>query len=88
MDTLPLPPRPSLEQYRKLAKDLVAAARSNDDNAVRAWARDWLESLVKHLGVEPSPFVQSSIDRAIEPHRGARARHEYAWRVGLRVRAR
>jgi ankyrin repeat protein len=73
VDTLPLPPRPSLEQYRKLAKDLVAAARSNDDNAVRAWASDWLESLVEHLGVKPTPFVQSSIDRAIA-HIEARVR--------------
>ncbi len=30
MDTLPLPPHPSLEQYKKRAKDLVKAANSPD----------------------------------------------------------
>jgi hypothetical protein len=65
MDTLPLPPRPSLEQYRKRAKGLVDAAQSNDPAAVQEWARRWLESLTKALGVDPSPFVKGSIDRAV-----------------------
>src|SRR5688572_6312410 len=65
MDTLPLPPRPSLEHYRKRAKDLVSAARSNDPDAVRAWAADWLQALAASLGVAVTPFVQSSIDRAV-----------------------
>jgi ankyrin repeat protein len=64
MDVLPLPPRPSIEQYRKRAKDLVKAARSGDDDAVRAWAAAWLHALAS-LGDEPvSDFVQGSIDRA------------------------
>ena len=29
-DALPLPPRPNLEQYKKLAKDLVKAWKSSD----------------------------------------------------------
>jgi ankyrin repeat protein len=65
MDTLPLPPRPSLEQYRKRAKGLAAAAQSHDPGAVKAWAREWIDSLVKALGVAPSDFVQGSIDRAV-----------------------
>ena len=36
MDTLPLPARLYLEQYKKRAKELVAAAHSNDDAAARA----------------------------------------------------
>ena len=64
MDLLPLPPRPSIEQYRKRAKDLVKAARSSDDGAVRAWAAAWLHALAS-LGDTPvSDFVQGSIDRA------------------------
>ena len=39
MDTLPLPPRPRVEQYRKRAKALVVAAHSSDTHAVREWAR-------------------------------------------------
>jgi len=35
-EALPLAPRPNLEQYRKLAKDLVKACRSQDLAAVSA----------------------------------------------------
>jgi ankyrin repeat protein len=44
-DALPLPPRPSVEQYRKLAKDLVRSCRSGDPGAVRAWVVRWIEAL-------------------------------------------
>ena len=66
MDTLPLPPHPSLEQYKKRAKDLVKAANSPDPEAVRAWASDWLADLASRLGVTVTPFVQHSFDRAVE----------------------
>ena len=65
MDTLPLPPRPSLAQYKKRAKGLVTAAKSKDDSAVRAWAREWLETLARLLEIPITPFVQGSFDRAI-----------------------
>lgn len=64
MDTLPLPARPSLDQYRKRAKELVTAARSRDESAVRTWATDWLRALAASLGVTPTPFVQHSMERA------------------------
>src|SRR6476659_3282987 len=44
-DALPLPPRANLEQYHNRAKGLLKACRSGDGAAVRAWARQWLESL-------------------------------------------
>jgi hypothetical protein len=47
---LPLPPRPNLEQYKKQAKDLVKACRSGDRIAIRAWAAEWIESLVNLQG--------------------------------------
>ena len=54
MDTLPLPPRPDLEQYRTRAKSLVAAARTGDQNVVRQWAHDWPDdNLPEH---ESPPF--------------------------------
>ena len=31
---LPLPPRPSLERYKKLAKELVKACRSSNEKAI------------------------------------------------------
>jgi hypothetical protein len=66
MDTLPLPPRPDIEQYRKRAKSLVAAAKAADHNAVKQWSADWLDALAKLVDVEITPFVQGSFDRAIE----------------------
>ena len=66
MDTLPLPPRPDLDQYRKRAKALVTAANSGNPNAVKQWATGWLEALTKVLGVEITPFVRHSFDRAID----------------------
>ena len=65
MDTLPLPPRPDLDQYRKRAKSLVAAANAADPTAIKQWATDWLKALTKLLGVEITEFVQGSFDRAI-----------------------
>jgi ankyrin repeat protein len=65
MDTLPLPPRPHLDQYRKRAKELVAAAASGDDARVRAWATDWLEALARSLGVESTGPYKDAVDRAV-----------------------
>ena len=44
-DAIPLPPRPNLEQYRNRAKSLVKACASGDADAVRSWARQWIEAL-------------------------------------------
>lgn len=66
MDTLPLPPRPNLEHYRKRAKDLVKASRSQHDHAIRAWAGEWLEALAHARGVADTSFVRDSFDRAID----------------------
>jgi hypothetical protein len=66
MDTLPLPPRPDIEQYRKRAKSLVHAANSGDPGAVKQWATDWLKALTRLLDVEITPFIQGSFDRAVE----------------------
>lgn len=47
---LPLPARPSLERYRKLAKDLLKV--SADDNALRAWVENWVTSVVRLSEIE------------------------------------
>jgi ankyrin repeat protein len=44
-DALPLPPRPNIEQYKKLAKDLVKSCKSGDLAAIRVWAVRWIEAL-------------------------------------------
>ena len=65
MDTLALPPRPDLEQYKRRAKELVRACRSSDPDAVRTWAAEWLDTLVRLHGVDMTPFVRHSYDRAV-----------------------
>src|SRR6266700_967011 len=46
-DALPLPLRPSLERYKKLAKELVEASKSGDDEAIGVWAEQWVRTLAK-----------------------------------------
>src|SRR6185369_8063556 len=49
-NALPLPPRPSLEQYKKLARDLQDACQSADAGAIRQWASRWVETLARLHG--------------------------------------
>src|SRR5262249_60956548 len=47
-DVIPLPQKPSLERYKKLAKDLTKACKASqtgDSDAIGAWAEKWLKSL-------------------------------------------
>src|SRR5258708_6734784 len=63
-DALPLPPRPHLDQYRKLARDLQRACRSTDSGAVRAWAERWVEKLRRLQGAAAASDVRwREIDR-------------------------
>jgi hypothetical protein len=57
-DALPLPSSPSLEQYRKLAKDLIKACKSGAP-AIAAWADRWMASLLTGAN-------RRSIDRAAQ----------------------
>jgi ankyrin repeat protein len=47
-DALPLPASPSLERYKKIAKELVAACKSDN---IAGWSREWVEGLVRLSGV-------------------------------------
>ena len=61
-DALPLPRRPSIERYKNLAKDLVKACKSKDEDAVVDWAERWVTMLAKQCGVEfrrPLPVILS-----------------------------
>jgi ankyrin repeat protein len=44
-DVVPLPARPSLEQYEKHANDLAAACRSGEPRAIGAWAAQFTDSI-------------------------------------------
>jgi ankyrin repeat protein len=44
-EALPLPIRPNVEQYKKLAKELVRVCKSGDPSAIRSWAVRWIGKL-------------------------------------------
>lgn len=46
-DALPLSHKPNLEQYRKLAKELVRVAKTGREDALHEWAERWVTSLLK-----------------------------------------
>ena len=54
MDVLPLPPRPDIAHYRKRAKELSRACRSRGEEAVDAWARDWVVDALTIAGTTPT----------------------------------
>jgi ankyrin repeat protein len=79
-DAFPLPQRPNLERYKKLAKDLVKSCKSGDD-AISHWAEKWVTALAKESGVKfirPLPVIISRwtdqivgfIQRKINEHDG------------------
>jgi hypothetical protein len=70
-DALPLPPRPNLEQYKKLAKDFQRVCKSGDPSAVRDWATRWAETIARLQGVE----ITSEVRIQIEGDMRADARH-------------
>ena len=51
-DALPLPLRPNLERYKKLAKDLIKICKSADPNAIGDWAERWVKMLVRRSGID------------------------------------
>jgi hypothetical protein len=61
-DALPLPPRPDIDHYRSLAKDLQRACRSGESAAVHAWAHRWVTALAR-LGAVPAEAA--AIDQAV-----------------------
>lgn len=65
-DALPLPPRPNLEQYRKLAKDFQQACKSDDPAAVRDWAARWAQNLARLQSREITLDLRRQIDHEVE----------------------
>lgn len=61
-DALPLPPRPNLEQYKKLARDFQHACKSGDPGAIRDWAARWAESLARLQGLKFTSELRRQID--------------------------
>jgi hypothetical protein len=65
-DALPLPPRPNLEQYKKLSKELVKACKSGKPEAIGDWAAGWIATLVKLAGLKVTPNLPVRVERWID----------------------
>jgi ankyrin repeat protein len=68
-DAFPLPQRPNLERYKKLAKELVKACRSKNEDAIREWAEKWVAALIRQSGihfVRPVSVVTSTWTDRVE----------------------
>jgi ankyrin repeat protein len=65
-DAVPLPPRPSLEYYRNLARDLQHACQASDAAAISAWAARWIERIAA-LGADdlPPDAIAAEVDRLV-----------------------
>ncbi len=60
---LPLPPHPSVERYQKIAQELVEACKSGEPKALRSWAEEWVEAVVKLSGLTITPQLPVSVHR-------------------------
>jgi hypothetical protein len=60
-DAVPLPARPSLEAYKKRAKDLVKAANSPAPAALSGWSKGWMETLAGSTHIGSSPWADGWI---------------------------
>jgi ankyrin repeat protein len=65
-DALPLPSRPSPEQYKKLSKDLVKACKTGKPDRLREWVSDWTHGLVRLSGLEITRGLPVERERWVE----------------------
>ena len=61
-DALPLPPRPSPNTTRNAPRIYVKACQSSDPAAIRAWAANWIDSLVRLSDLTITPQLPVRID--------------------------
>jgi len=85
-DALPLPPRPNLDHYKKLAKELQKGWKSGDAQAIRDWAASWVAAIARLQGqagaTEAQARIQSETDQIEELWRRFNT-HERAERCSL-----
>ena len=62
---LPLPPRPNVERYRKLAKELVRACKSGDEHAIGKWAERWVGDLAALADLKKTREALARVARSI-----------------------
>ena len=66
-DALPLPPRPRIEQYKKVARDLQRACASGGTDAIHRWAARTVSTIAKLRGepdsIENNPGLRREVER-------------------------
>lgn len=65
-DAIPLPPRPSVERYKRLAKELVRVCKTENPKALHEWASGWISALVRLSGLEITPGLPVGIQTWID----------------------
>ena len=71
-DALPLPPRPNLEQYKKLAKDLAKTATAADPDSLAKFAGEWIGALSRRteLGINSEEWSRKFEGFALQQKSG------------------
>jgi Ankyrin repeats (3 copies) len=62
-DAVPLPAHPSLQSYKKRAKDLVKAANSPTSAVLSGWAKNWIDTLTRLTNIAGSLSADGWITR-------------------------
>jgi ankyrin repeat protein len=62
-DALPIPPHPSIDQYKKLAKELVRICKSGDSAGYAEWSKAWVENLAQLSELVIPPGMPVRIDQ-------------------------
>ncbi|MGO4518370.1 ankyrin repeat domain-containing protein [Terriglobus sp. 2YAB30_2] len=65
-EALPQPARLSLEQYRKLAKDLVKVCKTADPEAIRNRITLWIRELARHSDLNLTPTLPVAVEGWID----------------------
>lgn len=65
-DALPQPSSPNIQQYKKLAKDLVKICRSGSSDGIRNWTSEFVFHLVDLNRLEISPNLPVEVSRWID----------------------
>jgi hypothetical protein len=60
-EALPLPPRPSLDRYKKLAKGLLKASKSRDEGAIGDWVDQWIGNITSQSASRMEEFARSKL---------------------------
>jgi len=76
-DVLPLPSRPNVEQYKKLAKELVKVCKAERPGALREFISEWIANLLRLSRLEFTPRMP------VEPRRWIEEVTEFATRTML-----